>query len=333
MTLKAPFPWFGGKSRVAPLVWERFGQVRNYVEPFAGSLACLLGRPQPSEGTETANDLDGFVANFWRALAADPEAVAHHADWPVNENDLHARHSWLLTQTDSLRPRLEGDPDFFDAKIAGWWVWGVCCWIGAGFCSGKGPWKVAEVDGARQLVHLGGAGRGVNRQLVHLGDAGQGVNRKRVDALAAYLGALSERLRGVRVCSGDWLRVCGSTPTVKQGLTGVFLDPPYAAAANRQGDLYRVDNDSVAHAVREWAVAHGDDPKVRIALCGYENEHAMPEGWACVPWEAKGGYGSQGDGRGRANAGRERVWFSPHCLTPGKTAGSRAARPRLAEVS
>ena len=40
--LKAPFPWFGGKSKVAGLVWERFGDVANYVEPFAGSLAVLL---------------------------------------------------------------------------------------------------------------------------------------------------------------------------------------------------------------------------------------------------------------------------------------------------
>ncbi len=35
-TLKAPFPWFGGKSRVAPDVWARFGDVANYVEPFFG---------------------------------------------------------------------------------------------------------------------------------------------------------------------------------------------------------------------------------------------------------------------------------------------------------
>lgn len=31
MTLKAPFPWFGGKASIAPLVWERFGVVSNYV--------------------------------------------------------------------------------------------------------------------------------------------------------------------------------------------------------------------------------------------------------------------------------------------------------------
>lgn len=43
--LKAPFPYFGGKSRVGPIIWDRFGDVKNYIEPFAGSMAVLLGRP------------------------------------------------------------------------------------------------------------------------------------------------------------------------------------------------------------------------------------------------------------------------------------------------
>lgn len=43
--LKAPFPWFGGKSKIANEVWRRFGDVPNYVEPFFGSGAVLLGRP------------------------------------------------------------------------------------------------------------------------------------------------------------------------------------------------------------------------------------------------------------------------------------------------
>lgn len=34
MNYKAPFPWFGGKSKVAAEVWRRFGDVTNYVEPF-----------------------------------------------------------------------------------------------------------------------------------------------------------------------------------------------------------------------------------------------------------------------------------------------------------
>ena len=89
-----------------------------------GSLAMLLLRPGPFVGTETVNDADGFLANFWRAVRLDPAAVAEHADWPVNENDLHARHVWLREQRATLTRRLEGRPRFFDAKIAGWWVLG-----------------------------------------------------------------------------------------------------------------------------------------------------------------------------------------------------------------
>lgn len=73
--LQAAFPWFGGKRRVAAEVWSRFGQVTNYVEPFFGSGAVLLGRPWPFSGTETVNDLDGYVANFWRA-------ISHEPPWP-----------------------------------------------------------------------------------------------------------------------------------------------------------------------------------------------------------------------------------------------------------
>lgn len=95
---KAPFPWFGGKRRVAPIVWARFGDIKNYVEPFFGSGAVLLGRPDFDAGVpplETVNDKDGFVSNFWRAVQTAPDEVAHYADWPVNENDLHARReSW-----------------------------------------------------------------------------------------------------------------------------------------------------------------------------------------------------------------------------------------------
>ena len=66
--------------------------------------------------------------------------------------------------------------------------------------------------------------------------------------------------------------------------------------------------------VRAWALAHGDDPLLRIALCGYQGEHEMPESWTVVRWHAHGGYGNQGQGRGRTNAVRETLWFSPHCL-------------------
>ena len=77
----------------------------------------------------------------------------------------------------------------------------------------------------------------------------------------------------MRVCCGDWSRICGPTPTVKQGLTGVLLDPPYADTAARTEQLYAVDSTVIAHDVRTWALEWGDDPRMRIALCGYEGEH------------------------------------------------------------
>jgi hypothetical protein len=145
-------------------------------------------------------------------------------------------------------------------------------------------------------------------------------------ALLEYMAELARRLRRVRVCCGDWSRVLGPSPTVKLGTTGVFLDPPYADEAGRQDGLYSADDLSVAHAVREWAIANGDNPDLRIALCGYDGEHAMPESWECVAWKARGGYGSQGNGRGRENASRERIWFSKFCLkTPTLFAASDPA--------
>jgi site-specific DNA-adenine methylase len=328
--LQAPFPWFGGKSRVADIVWDRFGNVPNYVEPFFGSGAVLLARPH-DPGIETINDKDGFVANFWRAVRADPEHTASYADWPSNENDLHARHSWLKDRRGELSARLEGDPEYFDPKIAGWWVWGMAQWIGGGFCgdSGGGPWVVVDgklvrsEDGdgvARRRVHLGNSGQGVARKLVHLGNSGQGVARKLVhlgnsgQGLYEWFEALATRLRFVRVCCGDWSRIMGPSPTTKLGITGVFLDPPYSEEAGRDGNLYAEEDLSVAHTVREWALAHGDDPLMRIALCGYEGEHAMPENWECYAWSTSGGYARLGKGDGTENRKRERIWFSPNCL-------------------
>jgi hypothetical protein len=109
--------------------------VPNYVEPFFGSGAVLLGRPTEPQ-TETVNDLDCYLANFWRALRADPDAVAEAADWPVNEADILARHRWLLSQ-EEFRQRIRTDAEYYDPRIAGWWVWGCCQWIGSGWCDVK----------------------------------------------------------------------------------------------------------------------------------------------------------------------------------------------------
>lgn len=335
--IKAPFVYFGGKSRAAHLVWSALGDVKNYVEPFAGSCAVYLNRPHKHK-IATLNDACGYIANFWRALRAEPDRIAELVDRPVNECDMHAVHHWLVERKAELVARLEGDKDYFDVEIAALWCWGLCCWIGSGWCSGRGPWR--SVDGklvktgngniARQIPHLGDAGRGVirgnvgiERKRPHLAHYGKGTNSKlshvgspdnRQQNLVAWMRELSDLLRPARVTCGDWRRVTGPSVTVKHGLTGMFLDPPYSFAERDTG-LYAVETDC-ASEVREWCARNGDDPKLRIVLAGYDGEHDPLEslGWSVVAWKAAGGYGSQSDKSGSENKHRERLWCSPNCL-------------------
>ena len=315
--MKAPFPYFGKKDRVADVVWERFGNVPNYVEPFFGSGAVLLARPH-EPGLETVNDIDVFLANFWRAVKADPAKVAEYADWPVNEADTSARHLWLVKYREEMRERISLDPDAFDAKVAGWWVWGLSLWLASAWCSGDGPWTD---DGNGHWVKVPASMKrlGIVRGLPHM--TPRGVNRrtspndKKMDreALIEWMAELQSRLRRVRVCSGDWSRVVTKAVTTGLGLTGVFLDPPYDL--NGRAKVYAHDT-AVAASVRTWAIKHGDNPDMRIALCGYEGVK-MPSTWETYAWAA-GGYGAQGMSSGRRNGARERIWFSPHCLKDGE---------------
>jgi hypothetical protein len=304
--------------------------VTNFVEPFLGSAAVLLGRPH-APGIETVNDKDAFLANVWRALQGDPEQVVTWADQPVNEADLHARHLWLVDQRATFTARLMGDPDYYDAKVAGWWLWGICCWIGRAWCSGNGPWQ--SVDG--QLVKGATSGQGISRPRVHLGDAGQGIHRPRVHlgqqgvgmgvhalraragGLLAWFEALQSRLRYVRVCCGDWTRVLGPSVTFTHGLTGIVFDPPYSAEEQREAGLYAVDDLHVAHAVRAWCVAHGQHPLLRIVLCGYGTVHdeLLAHGWTKQCWSAAGGMANSKRDKSNLNKYEERLWCSPNCLT------------------
>lgn len=346
--LKAPFPWFGGKSLAAPLIWRAFGNTPNYVEPFAGSLAVLLARPHAPK-VETVNDKDGFIANFWRAVKHDPEAVAKYCDEPVNEADLHAKHKWLVVKGAPLLQRLIDDPEWFDPKIAGWWCWGVCTWIGNGWChkdervqkqkrrpelnaaNGRGVNAIGKkmdtghVHGLGVIAKayacipkIGTPGHGIHAPSLHVPPAGKkplthrnkGVNRDalRNEGVLEVFEALSDRLRHVRVCCGDWTRVMGRSTLgidTDHGMTpcGIVLDPPYAHAL-RDKRLYREDVAGISDEVRQWAIDNGENKALRIALCGQVGEHKMPGNWTEVAWASTSSAVSRT---------KERIWFSPHC--------------------
>jgi DNA adenine methylase len=291
--LKSPYPFFGGKSRVADIIWSGLGDIANYVEPFAGSLAVLLGSPKISK-IETVNDKDCFISNFWRAVSIDPQGVAKYADSPVHEADLHARHQWLVSSaTDQFRQKMNSDPGYYDVKIAGWWVWGISASIGNNWLNTKG------LNSPPLLSSAGGGIHGITYD-VH-----------------DQFKKLCDRLRRVRVCCGDWEKVV--TPSVTHNnvglspkdITGVFLDPPYDTKVRDK--VYRED-ENIFSKVCSWAVENGNNPRMRIVLCGYEGEHHIPDTWQTIAWKTQGGMANMGDSRGKSNSSKERIWLSPHCI-------------------
>jgi site-specific DNA-adenine methylase len=61
-----PYVYFGGKRRIASVVWERLGNVKTYVEPFFGGGAVFWLRPlehfeEKGRRCELLNDIDGMV--------------------------------------------------------------------------------------------------------------------------------------------------------------------------------------------------------------------------------------------------------------------------------
>jgi hypothetical protein len=315
--LRAPYQYFGGKRDVADIVWQAFGSPKQYIEPFCGSAAVLLAAPSPAS-LEVVGDANGFIANFWRATANQYEAVAHAADYPVSHVDLGGRHKWLMDQRERLGAELQ-DPNWpGDPKVAGWWLWGQCCWIGSGWCDWERKTPIKDTIG--QVPHVGDAGRGIQAlgQVPHVTSAGQGIqalgqvphvsDAGRGEFLTSsgrvafsWLGKLADRLERVRIVHGDWSR-CLNHHYGGSG-TAVFLDPPYLGYEKLYGE-----STPVARQVEQWA---RDNQEIRIALCGHSGDYDLP-GWTEYRWTRKRNTYS-----GSGTKDREVIMFSPACLQIG----------------
>jgi DNA adenine methylase len=293
--LLSPFPYFGGKRTIVADVWARLGSPKQYIEPFCGSAAMLLAAPSPAH-LEVICDGSGFIANFWRAVKHQPAAVAEWADYPVSHIDLGARHVWLMAQRDRVGAELQ-NPDWpGDAKVAGWWLWGQCCWIGSRWCEWGGA------SGIGQVPHTSNAGRGVQAigKVPHTSGAGMGVTELLTSSgrtAMVWLHKLAGRLERVRVVHGNWDRCLNNHFGGDD--TAVFLDPPYRAYERFYGT-----SAPVADAVEKWA---RENAQLRIALCGHKGDYDLPD-WEAVKWSrGKLTYS------GSKTTDAECVWYSPPC--------------------
>ncbi|MEJ7849429.1 MAG: DNA adenine methylase [Pyrinomonadaceae bacterium] len=309
-----PFTYFGGKRDIAEEVWRRFGpDIPNYIEPFAGGLSVLLGRPifdmrmlDGKKCRELANDANSFLLNFWRAIQnVDIREIIKSVDFPAHETELLGRREYMMEKHGELSRKIQNDKkklDVCDPELAGYWLYIQREWIGAG-ADDPESFPFRKMIRAKEGGYLG-------------------------ESLEEHLHFLQLRTKHVRFFNDGWERpLISDTQSTNIGITGVFLDPPYMGSTDIYGG--RLDNETLVDRdplnAREWALEKGKSPEFRIAYCGYLHQHDgfFPEGgdhgWVKKMWKFEGGYSK----RLRNKEPRiETVWFSPGCIKPDGDPGS-----------
>ena len=273
------FQYRGSKQAISFEIWPRLGDVECYCEPFGGRLDALMDRPANHERrVEVVGDICAALVNFFRAVKHAPHELASLLNFEMlAELEVVARNRWLHENRVPLERLLLQHPDAFDLKAAAWYCYYQCLLVDTS--GNKTPRKQIIVSWSPDLMGLGA--------------------EKKVEVLVG----MAQRLVGVRVLYGSWERTIRATPPAKT--IGVVLDPPYSDDSGRKLDMYQHDETFVARAAARWAYLRGKDARYRIAFCGFQGEHQFP-GWTELAWSsAKSRY---------ENKGRERIWFSPHCL-------------------
>jgi len=274
------FPYFGGKRSAANIVWSVLGDPECYIEPFAGSLAVLLARPEDFKGgTEIVVDLDGLLVNFWRCIATDWHTMDPYLVGPVAEVDITAKHLALLEARPWLTDKMTTDTAFFDPKLAAWWWQGISSWLGSGW--GHRP--------ARQRPHIDRSLKGI---------WATGMTDDKISWVAS-------RIANAIILSGNWDTAWTRSATAaiirryeKGRGVGVFLDPPYTG--DRQKGLYAEDA-PLRDQILQWCHEQETRPWCRVALAGYDDEYPelSPEVWQRMFWKAPNGYAGSGNERRR----------------------------------
>lgn len=293
--LRAPFGYFGNKRRIADQIWLRLGDVDSYIEPCVGSASVYFSRPNP-RGIEIINDADGFLINAFRAITYAPDEVAKLAEYPASELDIIARHRWLMEVGKPKLNQLKIDPFYHDPLIAAWWIYGLNIFVGSGWCSNNG-YKNQKLKIPKHT------NEGLYREDLR-GDP---------DKIETYFRLISKRMINTKICCGNWERVLTPAWIDTDGVIGIVIDPPYE---DDQHTVQYSAGGKIAQSVRKWAIDNANNPKLRIVICGYESESYTfpPDLFETFEWKATGGYSTTGNGQGKDNAKRERIWFSKHCL-------------------
>lgn len=239
MKVTAIAPWFGSKRNLAPRIVALMRPHRGYWEPFCGSMAVLLAKPQSS--METVNDLHGDLVNMARVIADPQKGVAFYRSL---RRFMHVQELY-----DEARDRvLVGEPapggdlaralDFF-----------VVSWMGRAGVAGS---KRHSLHWSNRYTHKGG------HAATRFASA--------VDSIPAW----RRRLRTVTIVQGDAIELIDRIADDPAHV--IYCDSPYFGQDRYQ---HNVDHDRLAAGLSRFRraqvlVSYYDDPELLRLYPGWD---------------------------------------------------------------
>lgn len=126
--MKPAFSYYGGKQRMAPNIVPLIPKHTVYVEPFAGGAAIFFAKPWPDVSNnhhyrEVLNDHDGRIANFYRVLRDQPDALIRACcltPYSREEHSIIARQETDDTVEAARRWFVDIQQSFSNRSCGGW---------------------------------------------------------------------------------------------------------------------------------------------------------------------------------------------------------------------
>lgn len=264
--------WLGNKKRAAEMLWDYYGNINTFVDPFCGSAALIFERPSRLEGISMViNDMDYMLVNTLRALKWDYEKLCEEFDEYVAEANMDSCRIVLeRLDYDEFRKMILSSVKNYSLPVAYAWLY-------------------------------------LNNSSIHPIKM-RGTRKSPIKSFTDNMKIVKggQKLKRAVILSGDWERALSKAylyiyKTNKER-AGILLDPPYM---NSESD-YRVISKDIALQAYIWATENFSE-RIRIAYCCYDEDFPLPEGWKKYTWQGKT-YSKEGETGARS----ECVMLSPH---------------------
>ena len=267
MKINAIAPYFGGKRTLAPVIVQQLGPHRAYWEPFCGSMAVLMAKPECSQ--ETVNDLFGDLVNLAR--------VVRHCQWgpwlyrrlrrTLASEDLFREAAALLKAGGHPVAAADVEPSSADPHRA--YAFFIASWLGRNGVIGTRQWN--------------------NNFCVRYTLNG-GIQGTRFASAVDSIPAWRRRLREVTILSRNGFDLLENI--ADQAGVAIYADPPYLRdsrlAKNAQGGrsgsaLYLHEFESADHERLALLLRRFTHARVVVSYYMHEQLAALYPGWTVFP--------------------------------------------------